>query len=109
MMIKKDADNLISVCEARKNPYFNMVELVDDTPCLVKSTENRPVRRQDSPKVFEMNAAIFMWQTRTSFSYQSLLTKNTILFEMPQERSVDIDSETDWNFVEFMMQRNEAV
>ena len=102
-LLDNDADNLISVSEARKNPYFNMVEVISNTPSLVKSTGKRPVRRQEAPKVFDMNAAIFMWQKRSKIDYENLLTDKTVLFEMPQERSVDIDSEIDWKFVEFMM------
>ena len=102
-LIETDSDNLISVCEARKNPYFNMIELVDNKPQLVKVTKNRPVRRQEAPRVFDMNAAIFMWQSRCKIDYKNLITDKTAIFEMPQDRSVDIDSETDWKFVEFMM------
>ena len=104
-LIVEDADNLISVCEARKNPYFNMIELVDGYPKLVKNQKDRPVRRQDAPKVYEMNAAIFMWQTRATIDYDDLVGKSTILFEMPADRSVDIDNQSDWDFVEFMMSK----
>ena len=104
-LISKDADNLISVCEARKNPYFNMVELINGSPALVKHQQNRPVRRQDAPIVYDMNAAIFMWQRRAKINYENLISSNTILYEMPAERSIDIDSQTDWDFVEFMMKK----
>ncbi|HAW20647.1 MAG TPA: flagellar modification protein B, partial [Flavobacteriales bacterium] len=33
---------------------------------------------------------------------------NTILFEMPEERSIDIDTELDFVFVEFMISRQEG-
>ena len=52
-----------------------------------------------------MNAAIYMWQRRSKIDYENLITDKTVLYEMPQERSVDIDSETDWNFVEFMLKK----
>ena len=104
-LIEKDADNLISVCESRKNPYFNMIEVHNDIPKVVKKIKNRPVSRQEAPKVFDMNAAIYMWQRRSKIDYENLISDKTVLYEMPQERSVDIDSETDWNFVEFMLKR----
>ena len=104
-LIEKDADNLISVCESRKNPYFNMIEVHNDIPKVVKKIKNRPVSRQEAPKVFDMNAAIYMWQRRSKIDYENLISDKTVLYEMPQERSVDIDSETDWNFVEFMLKK----
>ena len=104
-LLEQDADNLISVCEARKNPYFNMVEIVDKKPELVKVQKKRPVRRQDAPVVYDMNAALFMWQKRAIIDYENLISHNTLLYEMPAERSIDIDSQTDWDFVEFMMNK----
>lgn len=104
-LLEQDADNLISVCEARKNPYFNMVEIVDEKPELVKVQKKRPVRRQDAPVVYDMNAALFMWQKRAIIDYENLISHNTLLYEMPAARSIDIDSQTDWDFVEFMMNK----
>tara|TARA_Y100000590_G_scaffold469258_1_gene655840 strand:- start:2531 stop:3220 length:690 start_codon:yes stop_codon:yes gene_type:complete len=102
-LIDEDGDNVISVCESRKNPYFNMIEIIDNVPRLSKIQQTRPVRRQDSPKVFDMNTAIFGWRTRVKIDYETLLTEKTVLYEMPQERSVDIDSEADWKFIEFFL------
>ena len=61
-LIDEDGDNVISVCESRKNPYFNMIEFVDNVPRLSKIQQIRPVRRQDASKVFDMNTAIFGWR-----------------------------------------------
>jgi len=36
------------------------------------------------------------------------LGNNTLLYEMPEERSIDIDSETDFRYVEFLMSLQEA-
>ena len=82
-----------------------MIEVHNDIPKVVKKIKNRPVSRQEAPKVFDMNAAIYMWQRRSKIDYENLITDKTVLYEMPQERSVDIDSETDWNFVEFMLKK----
>ena len=55
-MIKKNrnANNLLTICPARKNPYFNMVEKKGLYYNLVKSNNKIVKRRQDAPKVFEM-------------------------------------------------------
>jgi len=99
----EDADILISACPARKNPYFNMVERVNDQIRIVKQVEGFPVRRQDAPQVYDMNASIYIWKRDALLNCDTLFTGKTSLYIMPEDRSVDIDTELDWEFVEFVM------
>ena len=85
------------------NPYFNMVEKVDGRVDIVKQMENPPVRRQDAPQVYDMNASIYIWKRNALLSSDNLFTEKTSLFIMPEERSVDIDTALDWDFVEFVL------
>ena len=62
-----------------------------------------PVRRQDAPNVYEMNASIYIWKREALLTNDTLFTDKTSLYIMPEERSVDIDTQIDWEFVEFMM------
>ncbi len=39
------------------------------------------------------------------FDDVSIFTPNTILYEMPEERSIDIDSELDFEFVSFLAEK----
>ena len=55
---KIDAFNLFSVSEAHKNPYFNMVEInKDGYSILCKKSKNDILSRQNSNKVYELNAS----------------------------------------------------
>ena len=101
--IAEKADILITGCLARKNPYFNMVERVDDRIQKVKQLDKPPVRRQDAPKVYDMNASIYIWKREALLGYDTLFVDKTSLYVMPEERSVDIDTELDWDFVEFII------
>jgi CMP-N,N'-diacetyllegionaminic acid synthase len=100
---EEDADMLITASPARRNPYFNMVEKVDGRVDIVKQMENPPVRRQDAPQVYDMNASIYIWKRNALLSSDNLFTEKTSLFIMPEERSVDIDTALDWDFVEFVL------
>ena len=62
-----------------------------------------PSRRQDAPKVYDMNASIYIWKRKALIGNDTLFTDKTSLYVMPEERSVDIDTELDWNFVEYLM------
>ena len=61
---------------------------------------NRVTRRQDLPAVYVLNGAAYVadaqWLTRTG----SFLTAETVAYEMPVERSLDIDTEADLAGVE---------
>ncbi len=100
--------NVITAAPARRSPYFNLVELGEDGVVrLSKPLENPIVRRQDSPKCFDMNASIYVWQRAALFDYPTVFNADTRLFIMPEERSTDIDNELDFEFVELLMkQRN---
>lgn len=97
------ADNVITAAPARRSPYFNLVELDNDGIVgLSKSLPEDIVRRQDSPRCFDMNASIYVWQREALMGNEKLFTSNTRLFEMPEERSIDIDSELDFKLVSFL-------
>ena len=101
--VKEDAEILITASPARKNPYFNMVEKVNGRIQVVKEYEPRPTRRQDAPQVYDMNASIYIWKRQALIKNNTLFTDKTSLYIMPEERSVDIDNDMDWSFVEYFL------
>ncbi len=101
---KKRTQNLFSVCEARRNPYFNMVEIKDRRVSLIKSSykNNSILRRQSAPKVFDMNASIYIWKRLRLLKSNKLFSKNTDIYIMPQSRSIDIDNNFDLNLIKYL-------
>ena len=98
------ADNVITGTPAHRSPYFNLVETdVNGVVSLSKPPANVVARRQDSPQCFDMNASIYVWRRQALFANENLFTGNTRLFVMPRERSLDIDSQADFEMVEWMM------
>jgi len=69
-------------------------------PRLCKSSGLSITSRQQAPQVYDMNASIYGWKRDALFASQNLLNSGTRLFEMPAERSLDIDSEFDLYLVE---------
>jgi CMP-N,N'-diacetyllegionaminic acid synthase len=102
MVMQEGADNVFSVVRARKNPYFNVVEIRDGRVQLVKEAPQPVTRRQDAPEVYEMNASIYVWRRDALMRHDSLFLENTRIYVMP-EWAIDIDSETDFQFVEFIL------
>jgi CMP-N-acetylneuraminic acid synthetase len=95
--------NLITVTDSRKNPYFNQIEITNEGPQLVKTGYDIK-GRQAAPKVYDMNASIYVWEKKFLLSKKSLFSKHTIVYDMPEERSIDIDSELDFKFVKYLME-----
>jgi len=101
------AANLVTASPSRRSPYFNLLEATEKKPFvqLSKNIQPRPLRRQDTPMCYDMNASIYVWNRRGLFYEPYVINDHTIVFEMPEERSVDIDSELDFEFVEFLMKK----
>ena len=104
LLQSSQADNVITGTPAHRSPYFNLVETdVNGIVSLSKPPANVVARRQDSPQCFDMNASIYVWRRQALFANENLFTGNTRLFVMPRERSLDIDSQADFEMVEWMM------
>ena len=55
-IVEEGADNVFSVTEARRNPYFNMVEIINNKIQLVKKPARPVFGRQEAQKFYYMNA-----------------------------------------------------
>ncbi|MBK9161518.1 MAG: acylneuraminate cytidylyltransferase family protein [Nitrosomonadales bacterium] len=109
MLEESGAGNLITAMPARRSPYFNLVEQGTDGGVVLSKPLKTPVlRRQDAPKCYDMNASIYIWRRAAFFSEGSVFNSDTRLYVMPEERSIDIDSELDFRFVEFLMTHNQS-
>ncbi len=97
------ADNLVTACPARKSPYFNMLEVGENGFVgLVKRQEHLISRRQDTPACYDMNASIYVWKRAALLDSKSAIAERTLLYVMPEERSIDIDTMLDWDLVKFL-------
>lgn len=95
---------VITGTPSRRSPYFNLLEIGADGAPVLSKPPSRPIeRRQDAPACFDMNASIYAWRRDALFARASLFGPTTRLYVMPEERSIDIDSELDFRFVEFLM------
>jgi len=100
------SSSVITGNEAYRSPYFDLVELQDDGTVRVSKTPLRPVfRRQDVPVCYDMNASIYVWKRDTLVANPSVFYSDTRLFEMPAERSREIDSSFDFSIVEFLFDK----
>ncbi|MBU4491743.1 MAG: acylneuraminate cytidylyltransferase family protein [Euryarchaeota archaeon] len=101
LLVEENADNVFSVAEAHRNPYFNMVEEGSDGFVrLVK--EGCFSTRQAAPKVYDMNASIYVWWKNVLKEGKEIFTKKTKAYVMPKKRSIDIDDDLDFRIAEYL-------
>lgn len=95
LMIKYDADAVVSVRPVKDHPY--LMKKVADDGCLTDflKLDHRPQRRQDLPSVFILNGAIYLVKRDIVLQQRTFYTKKTYAYVMPHERSVDIDTISD--------------
>ena len=94
---------------SRRSPYFNLIEQdKDGNVYLSKTLDKSIVRRQDAPKSYDLNASIYIWKRDIILNENKLFLENTGLYVMPEERSIDIDTELDYKFVEYLMKENDV-
>ena len=98
----KDCDMVVSVKEAKDNPYFSLFEQ-DVYGYLKKSKDSSFVRRQDCPKIYAYNGAFYLINTN-SIKAKKLHSLDKVLKSiMPEERSIDIDTYHDWAVAEYLL------
>ena len=101
-----DKDAVFTVCEARKNPYFNMLETDESGSLRICKQLPKPiVRRQDAPKVVEHVASIYVLSPDYLRRGTGLLSGRTEGYDIGSAKSTDIDSEFDFELVEYLMRK----
>ena len=110
LLEEKNVSNVITGCPARRSPYFNLVERdEDDYVRLSKPPEQIITRRQDAPECFDMNASIYVWKREGLIGRKSIFNADTLLFVMPEERSIDVDHEWEFEYVEFLFNKRTSL
>ena len=104
-----DCDAVISASEAHRNPYFNMVKEENGYMRLVIEPDKPVVRRQDAPKVYDVNTVVWVWRRNALMEDHARIPKRTKLYLVPRERSIDLDSESDFNLLEYFIQRKQGI
>ena len=100
----RGVDTIFSICEARKNPYFNMVEVADDgSLCMSKSLGPTVIRRQDAPLVYEHVASIYAMLPQHIKTKDHLLSGHAEGYDIGFDKSFDADSEFDFKLIEYLM------
>lgn len=104
--VETKADICISVVEASRSPFFNMVkQSIDGFYELVNKPESSVERRQDAPKVFDITTVVYAASPSFIMHNYGLFSGNVTSIEVPKERAVDIDDIYDFLLAEAILKK----
>lgn len=116
--LKSKADSLASVSPADHPPYWMFKtepltnlppgrsgERVEEYLKPLFSQKYLKMRKQDIPETCRPNGAIYVLPTKTFLKHKKFYIGKVIPYIMPAERSVDIDTLTDFLFAEMVFKR----
>lgn len=101
---KGEVDMVITVTEAHRSPYFNMVKKSSDgTVELVIPPPAGISRRQDAPVVYDMTTVAYVANPGFVLSHQGVFEGRVRAVIVPAERALDIDTPLDFQIAECLM------
>ena len=102
-LLDEQTDIVVTMTNASRSPYFNMVSEQDGYIKLLVENESKYSRRQDVPIAYDMTTVAYV--TRPDY-----IKNNNKVFDgrvkaslVPKERAVDIDDEIDFKIAEMLM------
>lgn len=98
------ADMVITVTDAHRSPYFNMVRVQSDgTVGLVIPPEGSIRRRQDAPVVYDVATVAYVARPEFVMTRNDIFDGRVRHVHIPAERALDIDTLLDFRIAECLM------
>jgi len=105
---KGDADMVITVTDAHRSPYFNMVKTnADGTVGLVNPPQSAITRRQDAPVVYDMATVCNVANPEFVMTHNATFEGRAKAVHVPPERAIDIDTLLDFQIADILLKIRE--
>ena len=104
---KGNVDVVITVSNAHRNPYFNMI--TNDSQgysSLVIKPKDNIIRRQDTPPVFDVTTVAYVARPEFVEQHNGLFEGRVRSVNVPSERALDIDTMFDFRIAECLIADN---
>lgn len=102
----RGADSAVSVTEVQDHPYFVYKKTKFDCIEPLVTAQPNIKRRQDLPEAFKLNGAMYLAKVNWLLEHNSFIGPGTLGFVMPFDRSVDLDTQEDWCWAEYLIGLN---
>ena len=101
-LFNKNVDMVVSVKECAANPYYCVFEESEEGYLHVCKGDGNIFRRQDAPKVYEYNGAIYIMNPAVLKTTHMHKMQKRVKYVMDEISSFDLDTMADWNMAEMI-------
>lgn len=102
--LENPVDVVVTAYEPERNPYFNMVEVDAHGLARVVIPSPEPITtRQQAPRVYSLSPAVYVIHREALWKYDHWSRSRMAIHLIPRDRAVDIDSEADFGYVEYVL------
>ena len=106
---KGGCDVVVTVSEAHRNPYFNMVRDWSDGSIELVMKDSQVSRRQDAPIIRDLATVCYVANPEFVLSHDSIFEGRVKAVNVPKERAIDIDSLLDFQIAEFLLNSRKEI
>ncbi len=104
LLLNENLDSVVSVCEAEHSPFvYNVLPENNSLYKFVLEENNK--NRQEVGNYYRVNGAVYTMRCNKFIEIKNFYNENSKAYIMKQEQSVDIDTELDFRFTEFLMRK----
>lgn len=103
-----DVNSVVSYTEMEFPPSLGLTINPDNTICDFDPSEpwkNGNTRSQDHPTVYRPNGALYGAWTKSLLDFKNYYTSKTVGYFMPRNRSIDVDTQFEFELAEFFLSR----
>lgn len=106
-LLDSNADIVIAVKPADRNPYYNMVVFDREGYARLVIPPVQPIyHRQAAPSVFDMTTIAYAARPDFVLGASSMFEGRVKAIVVPRERAIDIETELDFKFAEFLLNQS---
>lgn len=107
LMALKNANAILSITEAEHSPLW--CNTIEEDLCMdhFRNEKYAKYPRQMLPKYYRLNGAIYLLKTEELYK-QKMFADKCYAYIMPEERSIDIDTEMDFKIAELYLKEKES-
>lgn len=102
-LYQSDIDMVVSVKECYANPYYCVFEENQEGYLKICKGDGTITRRQDAPKVYEYNGAIYVINPQSLKQMPLNKFSRRIKYVMDEQSSLDLDTMNDWKMAELIV------
>lgn len=106
-LLNTKADSVVTLCEAASSPYW-FSKIVRGRVVPFNSCGEKFSRRQDLPKLYQVNGAVYVTRYDCLMRQGKILGKDSRPIIMSREESLDIDTELDLKIAETLLREGRS-